>query len=121
MKQATFFCENCGKPVPLDAEECPHCGSRFTAVHCPKCSFVGKATLFTAGCPRCGFLSSAPTERNSRAEKREAPLGRREKGSLRLGACRGGTSHLPGWFYTVASILLLIALVGLFVIIIGLK
>ena len=117
MKHAVFFCENCAKPVPLDAEECPHCHSRFTAVQCPECSFVGEARLFSSGCPQCGFLS-----KGSEAVSAQ-PLGEGDfdlppevqEPTPRRSYLRS-KNRLPGWFYTVASILLLIVLIGLGVI-----
>jgi DNA-directed RNA polymerase subunit RPC12/RpoP len=124
MKQATFFCDNCAKPVPLDAAECPHCGSRFTAVQCPQCSFVGKAELFSEGCPECGYLSpttgSGPLTfaRNSAAG---APRSTPQNAELKpLPAYRKSESHMPGWFYTLTSILLLAVLVVLMIIILRL-
>lgn len=125
---ATFYCENCGKPVPLDAEECPHCQSRFTAVQCPQCSFIGPSRLFSAGCPQCGYLSTSmaslglrPPQRMSQAnavaqtaeEKSELPPVTR--------SYRKSSNRLPGWFYTLASITLLVALIALIVIALNLK
>ena len=59
---------------------CPHCGSSFIAVGCPKCGYEGKASEFGDGCPSCGYLmgqnlrvSVAPSR-----QKREAtPMSRR--------------------------------------------
>ena len=51
-----FYCADCGEPVPEKARKCTHCGSIFTAVRCPKCSFEGKGELFESGCPACGYL-----------------------------------------------------------------
>ena len=123
MKQASFFCDNCGKPVPLDAQECPHCGSRFTAVQCPQCSFVGKGELFSEGCPECGYLSPttgseplvfAPNAApNVEAGARKATP---QDGGLKpLPAYRKSTSRLPGWFYSLTSLLLLAVLVVLLI------
>lgn len=110
MRHSTFHCENCGKPVPLDAEECPHCGSRFIAVECPRCSYVGEPYRFTSGCPKCGYSYEGPQQKvatPSSTRPRRVNLGRK--------------SSLPGWFYTVASIFLLLVLVGLAVIILNSK
>ncbi len=146
MKHAVFFCENCGKPVPLDAEECPHCHSRFTAVQCPKCSFIGEGKLFASGCPRCGYLAQPydfePTSGVSRTSADgsgsatgpqnpktggqgaggENATANEEQGTTApLPKYRRSSARLPGWFYTVASILLMIVLIILGVIILNLK
>lgn len=134
MKHAVFYCENCGKPVPLDAEECPHCGSRFTAVQCPQCSFVGAARLFSAGCPQCGYLSPDLTQRRAGvevvqsetkpAQSGAAPVQRRGDApgpTQPVRRYRKGSNRLPGWFYTLASIALLAALIVLTLIALHLK
>ncbi len=120
MKEAVFYCESCSRPVPLDAEICPHCGSRFTAVQCPKCSFVGEAPQFATGCPQCGYL--APEVRRTRV--RPAPAAsatgqappaqtiRREQPPRPKRGFRS-QSRLPPWFYSFASLLLLLVLAGL--------
>lgn len=126
MKQAAFYCENCGKPVPLDAEACPHCQSRFTAVQCPQCSFIGAARLFSAGCPQCGYLAPELARRQG-GGGRPVPAGKAvgpepgdkprrndtREASTVTRSYRKSSSRLPGWFYTVASIVLLAALVAL--------
>lgn len=127
--QAAFYCENCGKPVPLDAEACPHCQSRFTAVQCPQCSFVGASRLFTAGCPRCGYLSAGlapraapPAQRIAQSEPVAQQSGDADEDVPPVvRQYRKSTNRLPGWFYTVASIGLLIALIALMVIVLHLK
>lgn len=126
---ATYYCENCGKPVPLDAEECPHCQSRFTAVQCPQCSFIGAARLFAAGCPRCGYLSTGPTQQAPEPVQRtqqpdaKAPASQDapEDAPSVVRQYRKSTNRLPGWFYTVASIGLLAVLIALMVIALHLK
>lgn len=128
---AVFFCENCRKPVSLDAVECPHCGSRFTAVQCPRCSFVGKAKLFSGGCPQCGFLAPAASGPGDDAEPGVAKRRRAPSAAPRSGATANGRAGrptrsrrhngLPGWFYATASILLALVLVALVVIILRLK
>jgi len=52
-----FFCETCGREVPVDVDECPYCGMHFYGVMCPRCGKSGPAGLFTEGCPRCGYRS----------------------------------------------------------------
>ncbi len=122
MKHTTFYCENCAKPVPLDAEECPHCGSRFTAVQCPQCSYIGKAKLFANGCPECGFLAPdgepGPkfhvTYADEALEEPSAGGAASSGEELKpIPAYRRSTSRLPGWFYSLASVLLLALLIGL--------
>lgn len=129
MKHAAFFCENCGKPVPLNAKECPHCGSRFTAVQCPECSYVGEARLFASGCPRCGYLAPqfAPGAQSAQGSPApsagDSPAGQGEGTETReaVRSYRRSSSRLPGWFYTVASIALLVILIALGVVVIHLK
>ncbi|HDQ14470.1 MAG TPA: zinc ribbon domain-containing protein [Sediminispirochaeta sp.] len=58
-----FFCETCGREVPVDLDYCPYCGMRFYGVMCPRCGYSGVAAEFKSGCPRCGYRSAAP--RNS--------------------------------------------------------
>ncbi len=50
-----FFCETCGREVPIDVDECPYCGMHFYGVMCPRCGKSGPAGLFQNGCPRCGY------------------------------------------------------------------
>jgi len=56
-------CPECGKPIPADAEKCPHCGVQFEVeevFECPMCgSLLG---LTVTKCPSCGaeFEEAAP-------------------------------------------------------------
>ena len=117
MKVALFYCENCRKTVPLEAELCPHCGRRFTAVQCPQCSYVGKAYLFSDGCPQCGYLGPAAGRRGAGEAQAiggiptPSPAPLRPKGGGRGRAAAGQT--LPSWFYALASVLLVLVLVAL--------
>jgi len=52
-----FYCETCGREVPVDVEECPYCGMKFYGVMCPRCGKSGHANDFINGCPRCGYRS----------------------------------------------------------------
>lgn len=52
-----FYCETCGREVPVDVDECPYCGMQFYGVMCPRCGKSGPAEIFTNGCPRCGYRS----------------------------------------------------------------
>lgn len=52
-----FYCETCGREVPVDVDECPYCGMQFYGVMCPRCGKSGPAEIFTKGCPRCGYRS----------------------------------------------------------------
>lgn len=128
MTHAVFYCENCRKPVPLESIECPHCGSRFTAVQCPRCSFVGEARLFSGGCPQCGFL--APVEGGRPVVKGkpapDLPASRRADAAgtrMRAGAAGRETRSggLPGWFYVLAAILLALVVLALGYILFKLK
>ena len=65
--KARFYCENCGKEVPFNAEVCPYCGKIFEAVKCPICGYEGKPSEFSNGCPVCGYLS---VNMNLEVEKR---------------------------------------------------
>ncbi|HUZ18346.1 MAG TPA: zinc ribbon domain-containing protein [Spirochaetia bacterium] len=120
MKEAVFYCESCNHPVPLESEVCPHCGSRFTAVQCPKCSFVGEAPQFVNGCPQCGYLS--PEQKRTRVSARAATVdevGARPARGVQKRLPAEPTksirreSRLPGWFYSLAAVLLLVVLAGL--------
>ena len=55
MKSVKFYCEFCGEQVRASDKVCSHCGSFFTKVRCPACSFEGDAKLFQQGCPACGY------------------------------------------------------------------
>lgn len=81
-----FFCESCGKEVPLNASRCPHCGRVFSDVHCPACGFSGPASLFSSGCPVCGYSAPSSQERGG---------DRGGKNPL------GGVEKLPPWVIVV--------------------
>ena len=53
-----YYCGNCSREVSSNAAVCPYCGSSFTAVRCPKCSYEGKPLEFRDGCPSCGYMMS---------------------------------------------------------------
>ena len=55
-----FYCDNCGKKVEIDCDECPSCGVLFKAVKCPRCSYSGKSEEFEKGCPSCGYQAKEP-------------------------------------------------------------
>ena len=59
-RNARFFCEQCGAEVRAGAQTCPSCGSRFTAVRCPRCGYEGAAPEFRDGCPVCGYAAGLP-------------------------------------------------------------
>ncbi len=65
-----FYCENCGKEVPFNAEICPYCGKVFDAVKCPICGYEGSPSEFSGGCPKCGYLAV-----NMNPESRKGKLG----------------------------------------------
>jgi len=44
----------------MNASKCPNCGKTFSAVRCPKCSYVGQPGEFAKGCPNCGYSEAAP-------------------------------------------------------------
>jgi ssDNA-binding Zn-finger/Zn-ribbon topoisomerase 1 len=69
MKEAKFFCDNCGVQVKRDAVVCPSCGRFFSSVRCPKCGYTAKASRFLYGCPKCGY---APAKSDG-ASSRPAP------------------------------------------------
>jgi Double zinc ribbon len=56
--KARYYCGNCSREVSSNASMCPYCGSSFTAVRCPKCSYEGKPPEFRDGCPACGYMMS---------------------------------------------------------------
>jgi len=77
--KARYYCGNCSQEVSSNATSCPHCGSSFTGVKCPKCSYEGNPGEFRDGCPVCGYmmshevrLSAAPTPR-----REQVPMSRR--------------------------------------------
>jgi predicted nucleic acid-binding Zn ribbon protein len=61
-KEQKFFCEFCKSQVPRDAGSCAVCGSKFSAVRCPKCGGAGSASAFSDGCPFCGYASRKSSE-----------------------------------------------------------
>ncbi len=96
MKEARFFCEHCGKEVKVNARVCNHCGSFFSAVRCPKCSFSGAGELFLHGCPRCGYaggFGDSDQLETAFEFSLDSPGRRRSAGS---------GIQLPSWFYLVA-------------------
>jgi len=72
---ARFFCEQCGAEVRAGAAACPSCGSRFSAVRCPKCGYEGTGPEFRDGCPVCGYGMGA----EGRPSAPAAPPGRRAR------------------------------------------
>jgi uncharacterized membrane protein YvbJ len=69
---ARFFCEECGAEVRPGAPVCPSCGSRFTAIRCPKCGYEGSGPEFKSGCPVCGYGMGLP-ENEMKAPAAAAP------------------------------------------------
>ena len=109
MKEPSFYCENCGKPVALRANSCPSCGKSFEAVKCPECGFFGKSALFADGCPSCGYLSKLTSAVGGSAivelslEEAGGARGARPK-EARPSNTRGA---LPRWVYTLITVGLL--------------
>jgi hypothetical protein len=99
MKEARFFCEHCGKEVKSSARVCTHCGSFFSAVRCPKCSFSGAGELFLHGCPRCGYAGGT-VDSEQQETAFEFSLGSRNKRTAPAGL------QLPPWFFLVAIVVL---------------
>ncbi|TFG65226.1 MAG: hypothetical protein E4H36_00550 [Spirochaetales bacterium] len=95
-----FFCENCNRSVPKEALTCPHCGSSFQAVKCPKCGFTGNTDMFAAGCPICGYLSDSFARRTVKPAESLTPQPSHIPETKRKKA-------LPDWFYPVAGVILL--------------
>lgn len=56
--KARYYCGNCSREVSSNAAVCPYCGSSFSAVRCPKCSYEGRPAEFRDGCPTCGYMMS---------------------------------------------------------------
>jgi DNA-directed RNA polymerase subunit RPC12/RpoP len=56
--KARYYCGNCSREVSSNSSTCPYCGSSFTAVRCPKCSYEGRPAEFRDGCPACGYMMS---------------------------------------------------------------
>ena len=118
MKAPSFYCENCGNPVSLKADNCPSCGRSFESVKCPECSFAGKADLFVDGCPSCGYLSTAASSAIS------GNLGIMEVDLADTGAARSMGSAdratrrkpLPAWAYAIITVGLIGFLIFLLVV-----
>ena len=105
MKEPSFYCESCGKPVALRANSCPSCGKSFEAVKCPECGFTGKSALFADGCPSCGYLSkltSVGVPGIVEISLDDAGGARRREPTQ--ANTRGG---LPRWVYTLITVGLL--------------
>ena len=117
MKERSFYCENCGKPVSLRADRCPSCGKQFDAVKCPVCEFTGSSTLFVDGCPSCGYLSSSNKLKSGSFV--EVTLDKELKGPTIEddipAAPKTKKRALPGWAYTLISVVLIAFLVLLLV------
>jgi hypothetical protein len=96
--KARYFCEQCGMEVRAGAAICPSCGSVFTAVRCPECSYEGRAPEFLAGCPVCGYRSRA-------GEKAPSEPSRMDRGKPGMSAR----------FYRIAIVVLGALIVGLVV------
>jgi hypothetical protein len=106
MKEPSFYCENCGKPVALRANSCPSCGKSFEAVKCPECGFFGKSALFADGCPSCGYLSKLTTAVGGPAI---VEVSLEEAGGARPKEARPSNTRgaLPRWVYTLITVGLL--------------
>ena len=104
MREASFYCENCGKLVSLEDSICPSCKNSFQAVRCPVCSFTGKSHLFLNGCPSCGYL----------AKEEKKGKGRRRVSSVSLSTPEERERRsLPRWLFPVIT-LFLIGMIVLF-------
>ena len=117
-----FFCENCGHAVPGDADVCPHCGSSFRAVKCPKCGFTGKPDLFAAGCPICGYLSENLTAKYSVRQTGFEPAQKPKSAPIPTEVSlptevyrKERKKALPDWFYPLAGLVLLGIIIALVV------
>lgn len=100
MKAAKYYCEKCGAEVKRTASNCPSCGMPFSAVKCPRCSFVGEAGLFEDGCPSCGYTAAS----FDTGKLRQAPqVAGRSREYPKKGA--------PGWFYWLLGGILIVLLV----------
>jgi len=95
-----YYCEKCRGEVKPRVATCPHCGSRFTAVRCPRCGYQGREADFRSGCPVCGYMVEPQAS---------PPAPRGKKKGL-----------LPPWFYRTAGIALVAAaVILLFVLLLG--
>jgi len=77
--KARYYCGNCSQEVSPNAAVCPHCGSSFTGVKCPKCSYEGKPNEFRDGCPVCGYMVSQEVRVSATPapQKDQVPMSRR--------------------------------------------
>ena len=110
MKKAQFFCEECGTEVRMNASKCPSCGKNFSAVRCPKCSYVGQPGEFAKGCPNCGYSEedvSTPSPKPEGAKASAQGPGR-EPG-------RSSSRGLSSIFYTIVGFILLAAIILLII------
>ncbi len=53
-----YYCPNCSRSVPANAEVCPYCGYRFTTTYtryyCPSC--MNQVSADADVCPYCGYI-----------------------------------------------------------------
>ena len=114
MKTARFFCENCGRAVPFNAEMCSNCGKKFDAVKCPVCTYTGMPGEFLQGCPQCGYLSSGeePAVGARGVRQAEGSAGGRVRDE-ELFRERPDRHGFPTWAYTTLLILLVGVLVAM--------
>ena len=117
MKERSFYCESCGKPVSLRAERCPSCGKQFDAVKCPVCEFAGSASLFSDGCPSCGYLSGSNAIKSGSFVEVSLEKEMKESQTAENPPARSEPKKksLPGWAYTLISVALIAFLVLLLV------
>jgi len=97
MREASFYCENCGKLVSIEDSICPSCNNTFQAVRCPVCSFTGKSALFLNGCPSCGYLSRE--EKNNKT-----------RDTVILPSEKKERSSLPRWLFPIIVIFLIVVI-----------
>jgi ribosomal protein L40E len=99
-KQQAFFCEFCNAEVPEDAVSCSVCGSKFSAVRCPKCGNTGPKDTFTDGCPVCGYAAKSlpPTKQNQ---------------PMRTTLNKPKSPQPSWWFFYAASVVAIGCLAGL--------
>ncbi|MCL2007741.1 MAG: hypothetical protein FWG77_06600 [Treponema sp.] len=71
-KKPRFFCEGCGKEVPIDGKKCPNCGKYFASVRCPSCGFIGDDAAFIGGCPICNYSASQGPPQSNKKDLRPA-------------------------------------------------
>ncbi len=92
-----FYCDNCGRKVERECNECPFCGVLFKAVKCPSCDFSGPSALFTNGCPSCGYLADGSPGKS--VEKRVSGESKRSV-----------FSRIPDRFFWITGFLLLLSI-----------